>query len=42
VLGGAFWGMLIGLLFFIPWLGLAIGAIPGAVAGGLTDTGVDD
>jgi uncharacterized membrane protein len=41
-LGGAFWGMLIGLLFFAPWLGLAIGAMTGAVAGGLTDIGVDD
>lgn len=41
-LGGAFWGMLIGLLFWAPWLGLAIGAITGAVAGGLTDVGVDD
>jgi uncharacterized membrane protein len=27
--GGAFWGMLIGLLFFAPWLGLAVGAITG-------------
>ena len=25
-LGGAFWGLLIGLLVFAPWLGLAIGA----------------
>ena len=41
-LGGAFWGLLIGLLFWAPWLGLAIGAATGAVAGGLTDTGVDD
>ena len=41
-MGGAFWGMLIGLLFWAPWLGLAIGAITGAVAGGLTDVGVDD
>ena len=41
-LGGAFWGMLIGLLFFAPWLGLAIGAVTGAVAGRLTDIGVDD
>ena len=41
-LGGAFWGMLIGLLFFAPWLGLAIGVVTGAVAGGLTDIGVDD
>ena len=41
-LGGAFWGMLIGLLFFAPWLGLAIGAATGALGGALTDTGVDD
>ena len=32
-LGGAFWGMLIGLLFFAPWLGLAIGAATGALSG---------
>ena len=41
-LGGSFWGLLIGLLFLAPWLGLAIGAATGAVAGKLTDTGVDD
>lgn len=41
-LGGAFWGMLIGLLFWAPWLGLAVGAATGAVAGGLSDVGVDD
>ena len=41
-LGGAFWGMLIGLLFFMPWLGLAVGAISGALAGKFTDIGVDD
>ena len=41
-LGGAFWGMLIGLLFFAPWLGLAIGAASGALGGALADTGVDD
>jgi len=41
-LGGAFWGMLIGLLFFMPWLGLAIGAISGALAGKLSDVGIDD
>ena len=41
-LGGAFWGMLIGLLFWAPWLGLAIGAASGALAGKLSDTGVDD
>jgi uncharacterized membrane protein len=41
-LGGAFWGMLIGLLFFMPWLGLAIGAISGALAGKMSDVGIDD
>jgi len=41
-LGGAFWGLLIGLLFWAPWLGLAIGAATGAVAGHLTDTGIDN
>jgi uncharacterized membrane protein len=41
-LGGAFWGMLIGLLFFAPWLGLAIGAVSGAIAGKFTDIGIDD
>jgi uncharacterized membrane protein len=41
-LGGAFWGMLIGLLFFAPWLGLIAGASSGAIAGKLGDIGVDD
>jgi uncharacterized membrane protein len=41
-LGGAFWGMLIGLLFFAPWLGLVAGAVGGAVGGKLTDIGIDD
>ncbi len=41
-LGGAFWGMLIGLLFFMPWLGLLAGAVGGALGGALADTGVDD
>ena len=41
-LGGGFWGMLIGLLFFAPWLGLAIGAVTGALAGKFSDIGVDD
>lgn len=41
-LGGAFWGMLIGLLFWAPWLGLAIGAAAGAIAGKFSDIGIDD
>jgi uncharacterized membrane protein len=34
--------MLIGLLLWAPWLGLAIGAASGAIAGKLSDVGVDD
>lgn len=41
-LGGGFWGMLIGLLFLAPWLGLAVGAATGALVGKFTDIGVDD
>ena len=41
-LGGAFWGMLIGLIFWMPWLGLAAGALGGAIGGKFTDIGVDD
>lgn len=41
-LGGAFWGMLVGLLFWMPWMGLAMGALSGALAGALSDYGVDD
>ena len=41
-LGGAFWGMLIGLLFFAPWLGLLAGAAGGAISGKLGDIGIDD
>ncbi|WP_410321278.1 DUF1269 domain-containing protein [Natronomonas sp.] len=41
-LGGAFWGMLIGLLFFAPWLGLLAGAAGGALAGKFGDIGIDD
>ncbi|MFB6131496.1 MAG: DUF1269 domain-containing protein [Salinigranum sp.] len=41
-LGGAFWGMLIGLIFLAPWLGMAVGAISGAIGGKYSDIGVDD
>jgi uncharacterized membrane protein len=40
--GGAFWGMLIGLLFFMPWLGMGIGAITGALGGKFKDYGIND
>jgi uncharacterized membrane protein len=41
-LGGAFWGMLIGLLFMAPWLGLIVGAASGALGGASADYGVSD
>lgn len=40
--GRAFWGMLIGLLFWIPWLGVAIGAVTCAISAKLTDYGIKD
>lgn len=41
-LGGGFWGLLIGFIFFVPLLGLAVGAAAGAITGSLTDYGIDD
>jgi uncharacterized membrane protein len=40
--GGAFWGSLIGLLFFNPLLGAAVGAGSGALSGKFTDIGIND
>jgi uncharacterized membrane protein len=40
--GGALWGTLIGMLFLVPVAGLAVGAATGAIAGKLTDIGIDD
>jgi uncharacterized membrane protein len=40
--GGAMWGGIIGLLFLVPLFGMAIGAATGAVAGKMTDVGVND
>ena len=39
---GSFWGLLIGLIFMNPLLGLAAGAAGGAISGALTDIGIDD
>jgi uncharacterized membrane protein len=39
---GALWGGLIGLIFFMPLLGMAIGGAAGAAGGALSDYGVDD
>ncbi|MDS0295262.1 DUF1269 domain-containing protein [Halogeometricum luteum] len=41
-LGGAFWGLLIGVIFWMPWLGIAIGSVTGALGGKFTDVGIDD
>lgn len=41
-ISGGFWGGLIGLLFLMPFAGLAIGAGVGALSGKLTDFGIDD
>ena len=40
--GGSFWGLLVGILFLNPLIGVAAGAASGALAGALTDVGVDD
>jgi len=39
---GGFWGLLIGMIFLNPLLGLAVGATAGAVSGSLTDIGIND
>jgi uncharacterized membrane protein len=39
---GALWGTLIGLIFLNPLAGFAVGAASGAVAGRLTDVGIND
>lgn len=41
-LNGAFWGMLFGLIFFVPILGLAVGAAFGALGASMADLGIDD
>lgn len=41
-LGGGFWGTLVGLLFLNPLVGAAVGAGSGALAGWLTDYGIND
>lgn len=39
---GGFWGMLVGLIFLNPLLGLVAGVGAGAVAGALSDVGIND
>ncbi|CAB5099907.1 hypothetical protein D3OALGA1CA_1357 [Olavius algarvensis associated proteobacterium Delta 3] len=40
--GGGFWGMLIGMIFLNPLLGMAVGAGAGALSGKFSDIGIDD
>jgi len=39
---GSFWGLLIGVLFLNPIIGVALGAASGALGGALTDFGIND
>ena len=39
---GSFWGLLIGVLFLNPIIGIALGAASGALSGALTDFGIND
>lgn len=41
-IGGAFWGLLAGMLFWMPGLGAAIGTLVGAISGSMSDYGVND
>lgn len=42
MLSGSFWGLLVGLLFLNPLLGVAAGAAAGAIGGALSDFGIRD
>jgi uncharacterized membrane protein len=39
---GSFWGLIIGMIFLSPVVGVAVGAASGALAGAMTDFGIDD
>lgn len=39
---GSIWGLLVGVLFLNPLLGVAVGAGAGALSGAMTDIGIDD
>src|SRR5579862_5576255 len=39
-LGGAFWGLLIGLIFLLPAVGFVVGAVSGAIAGHFAKYGI--
>ena len=39
-IGGAFWGLLIGLIFLVPAVGLVVGGVSGAIAGHFAKNGI--
>lgn len=39
---GSFWGLLVGVLFMNPLIGVAVGAASGAIGGALSDYGIND
>jgi uncharacterized membrane protein len=41
-ISGSFWGLLVGVLFLNPIVGVAIGAASGALGGALSDFGIND
>ncbi|MFE7228833.1 DUF1269 domain-containing protein [Nocardioides sp. NPDC057577] len=41
-LGGSFWGLLLGFIFFVPLLGAALGTATGLVSDALSAVGIDD
>jgi uncharacterized membrane protein len=41
-LGGAFWGLLLGMLFFMPLIGMAVGAGVGALGAKMADLGINE
>jgi uncharacterized membrane protein len=41
-MSGMFWGLLFGVIFMAPILGLAVGGAFGALGGSLRDYGIDD
>jgi len=41
-LDGAFWGMLLGFIFFVPFFGMALGAAMGALSAHFSNYGIDE
>ena len=39
-LGGAFWGLLVGLIFLVPAVGFVVGTVSGAIAGHFAKNGI--